>query len=200
MKNIFSIILVLAAAVVYTGCATKVERVEVDEKIDLSGEWNDYDAMLAAKDIIADCLDNPWLINFVETASRKPVVIVGHVSNQSDEHVNTQVITKYLERELLNSGKIVFVASPEEREGIRDERDDQRLGYTDNQTIAEFGKERGADLMLIGSFHSIKDEVKGKFAVLYQMDLELVSLTTNEKLWIGQKQIKKKVKKAKFSL
>ncbi len=99
---------------------------------------------------------------------------------------------------MLNSGKVVFVASPEERESIREERDDMQQGYTDPDSMIAIGKERGADLMLLGSLNSVKDEVRNKFVMFYQVNLELIDLTTNEKVWIGQKEIKKSVKKGKF--
>jgi uncharacterized protein (TIGR02722 family) len=183
------------------GCSTtKVERVDVDKKIDLSGNWNDYDATITSQEMIQDCLDKPWLHEFVKNNGRNPTIIVGHVANRTYEHINTQVVTKNVEQELLNSGKVVFVASSEERQDIRAEREDQKQGFTDPATIAQVGKERGADYMMIGSVNSIKDEVKGKAAIYYQVNLELIDLSTNTKVWLGQKEIKKSVKKSRFSL
>lgn len=196
--KLFICVFLLAAL---TGCSsTKVTRVEVDEQIDLSGQWNDYDAMLAAEELIEDCLQSAWQNNFVINKSRNPAVIVGGVKNRSSEHIDTQVVVKSLEKVLLDSGKVTFVTSPTEREGIRDEREDQQRGYTDPATVAALGKERGADYMLIGSFNSIKDELKNKSVVYYQVNLELVDLTTNEKVWIGQKEIKKKIERKKFGI
>lgn len=189
--------LILAAS----GCSTtKVTRVDVSEKIDLSGEWNDYDALTVAKEMVKDSLDKPWLSDFAKMKGKEPTVIVGHVANRSHEHINTQVITKYLEEQLLNSGKVIFVASPQEREDIREERQDQQQGFTEPETIKKIGHERGADFMLIGSINSIKDQIKGKAVVYYQVNLELVDLLTNQKVWIGQKEIKKRVDHPQFSL
>ncbi len=198
-------ILILGCAVIgagmLSGCtSTKVTRVEVDEKIDLSGKWNDYDAMLVSEEMVSDCLNKPWVGRFADNQGKSPVVIVGHIVNRSAEHINAQVFVKYLEKELLNSGKVTFVASPVEREGVRAEREDMQKGNTSPETIKAIGKERGADFMLIGSINSVEDAVKGKSAVLYQVNLELINLTTNEKVWIGQKHIKKMVKRPRFSL
>jgi uncharacterized protein (TIGR02722 family) len=198
--NSFKIIAILTVVILTTGCATKVTRVERSTKIDLSGFWNDYDAMLASQELIGDALSHPWLDRFDAVQKRKPVVIVGQVANRSDEHINTQVITKNLERELTNSGRVVFVATPAEREDVRDEREDQHKGWTDPSTIKEIGKERGADYMLLGSINSVTDEIRGKAARFYQVNLELIDITTNEKVWIGQKEIKKKVDRPQYSL
>jgi len=187
--------------IVISGCSTtKVTRVDANAKIDFSGQWNDYDAMLVSQELVEDCLSRTWQKAFIENRGRNPVVIVGHVSNRTQEHIDAQIIVKYLERELLNSGKVVFVANPVEREGIRAEREDQQKGYTSTESMLAMGKERGADYMLIGNIGSIKDEIKRQFSVFYQVNLELIDLATNEKVWIGQKQIKKKVKQPRFSL
>lgn len=197
-----TILLSIVLAVAMAGCAsTKVERVDVDKQIDLSGGWNDTDATLATQALVQDCLKGVWHIRYVLKENKDPVVIVGHIANRSYEHINIDVIVKGIEQELVNSGKVIFVASSEERQEVRAERKDQKEGgYTDPDTISEWGKEAGADYMLIGSVNSMKDEVKGKFAVYYQVNLELIDLETNAKVWIGQKEIKKLVKTSKMSL
>jgi len=202
MKHIYlSLTFILICLAFLSGCTTtKVVRVDVDEKVDLSGRWNDYDAMLVAKEMVKDVLERNWRDDFVKDHQRNPIVIVGHVVNRSHEHINSEVFTKYLERELLNSGKIIFVASSTQREEIRAEREDQQQGHTDPKTMAEIGKERGADYILSGSVNSIKDEVRGKSVVFYQANLELTDLSTNQKVWIGQKEIKKVITVKKYSL
>jgi PBP1b-binding outer membrane lipoprotein LpoB len=81
----------------------------------------------------------------MKASGREPVVIVGNILNRTSEHINTEVISKSLEYELLNSGKVKFVASPEEREQMRAERADQQKGFTSPETMARLGREHGAD-------------------------------------------------------
>lgn len=201
MKHKHFLFFTLVLCGLLTGCtSTKVERVDREEMIDLSGSWNDYDAMLVSDELIEDCLSGLWLNSFVQASGRNPVVIVGHIKNLSHDHINAQIFTKQLERALINSGKVVFVASQDERGQIREERDDHQAGYTLEESIKEHGRERGADIILMGSINSVKDEVKGKYTILYQVNLELIDLVSNQKLWIGQKEIKKSVKKSSFSL
>lgn len=183
------------------GCSsTKITRVDLDKPIDLSGNWNDYDALIVSKEMVKDCLSRPWIGRFMDNQGRTPVVIVDNIINNSHEHVNTQVFTKYLEKELLNSGRVVFVATSDERLALRKEREDQQGIYTLDKTRKEIGFERGADFILIGSINSMTDDVKGKTVVFYQVNLELINLTSNEKVWIGQEEIKKFVQRSRFSL
>lgn len=198
----FKLLLFLVACGLVAGCGStpKVTRIDVDQVVDLSGYWNDSDARLVAQEMIADVLARAWRDDFIKSSGRNPVVIMGHISNRTSEHINTMVFTKSLEKELLNSGKVSFVASPEERKQTRDEREDQKSGQTDPATMAAWGKEHGADYMLIGSLNAANDEVKGKKVMFYQVNLELVDLSTNVKVWIGQKEVKKTVERRKLSL
>ena len=104
----------LLSALVLASCASgpsrTVTRVSADTQIDLSGRWNDTDAQQVANAMISDVLTRPWLGDFTGENKRKPVVIVGEVKNRSSEHIETLVFTKSLERELINSGKVKFVA------------------------------------------------------------------------------------------
>ncbi|MFP3958862.1 MAG: penicillin-binding protein activator LpoB [Spirochaetaceae bacterium] len=174
-------------------CATpsrSVERTAADTTTDLSGRWNDTDSRLVAEEMIGNLLSSGWLSNFNQDEDRKPVVIVGNVRNLSSEHIDTTPFIKDIERELINSGRVTFVADAEEREQIREERLDQQTEAR-SETIKRLGEETGADYMLRGTITSQTDAVEGKRAVLYQVDLELIDIETNEKAWINTKKIKK---------
>lgn len=182
-----------------SGCATgpKVQRMDSDATVDVSGRWNDTDSRLVAEEMISDCLNRPWVDNFrSQNNQRVPAVIVGNVRNRSHEHINVETFTKNLERALINSGRIEFVAAQGEREQIRLEREDQAR-HSSDESMKGPGQELGADFMLIGSINTIRDEVKGTAVMYYQVNLELVSLTNNVKAWIGEKQIKKLITRPK---
>jgi len=53
--------------------------------------------------------------------------------------------------------------------------------------------------MLQGVLTTIVDAVDGKRVVLYQTNMELVDLRSNEIVWLGEHQIKKLVEQAKAS-
>ncbi len=174
-------------------------RKEPAEIVDLSGRWNDSDARMAAEEMIKSCLETAWLSDFNKEKGRDPVVIVGTINNRSYEHINAMVFVEDLEQTLVNSGKVRFVASSPERGEVRDERADQQLNAS-LETRTALIQETGADFMLQGSINAVKDEVKGQYAILYQVNLELVNMMTNEKAWIGQKKIKKLVKRPQYSM
>jgi hypothetical protein len=189
----------IVVVMVLIGCATPsrtVTRTAADTQTDLSGRWNDTDSRLVAEAMVSDLLARPWLENFIEENNRKPVVIVGTVRNKSSEHIDTDWFIKDIERELINSGTITFVAADEQREEIRKERMDQQTEAAE-ETIKRLGEETGADFMLQGVITSQEDRLEGTKAILYQVDLELIHIETNQKAWIGSKKIKKIIEQKK---
>ena len=187
---------IILSCLLVSGCGTKVTRIETNETVDLSGAWNDTDSRLVAEEMIADALSHPWTSNFAGQAGRAPAVIVGTVRNFSHEHINIKTFVADMERALVNSGRVVFVASSEERGEIRQERVDQDLNASEATRNAA-GQETGADFMLQGQINTIVDAEGDEQVRYYQVDLTLISLDDNRKVWIGQKKIKKFVENAK---
>lgn len=183
---------------VFSACASmpKVTRTAVEEQIDLSGDWNDTDSQLVSAEMVSDGLNRPWLGDFVAEKNEKPRVIVGTVLNKSHEHINTETFVKDLERELTNSGKVKFVASKEQRGEVREERADQAANASLG-TAKSAGKEYGADFMLKGQINTIMDEAGKTQLKYYQVELELIDMESNEKVWIGQTKIKKVVQRSR---
>jgi len=186
----------MAGLLLACSSSRQVTRLDTETVTDLSGRWNDTDSRLVAEETIADCLSRPWLTDFVAARGTKPVVTVGTIRNRSSEHIDTETFTTDFERELLNSGKVKFVASRIQRDEIRDERWDQQE-FASPETMKRFREETGADFLLLGAIKSITDQVEGRRVVFYQTDLELIDIETNEKVWIGTKEIKKGISQGK---
>lgn len=199
-RTAYIICFALVATAATAGCggpSVNVTRTEADTVTDLSGNWNDTDSRLVSEEMISDCLSRPWLREFTGSEGEKPVVIVGYVRNRTSEHIATETFVNDLQRELINSGRVKFVAEKDIREALRDEKYDQSM-HASPETMKEMGREVGADFMLFGSINSIVDQIEGKQAKFYQVDLELINIETNEKAWIGQKKIKKIVERDKY--
>jgi len=198
MKKLLIILCTITLAV---GCAPsqKITRVEPGTQTDLSGRWNDTDARLVAEEMISDVVSKPWLDQFNRKHGNPPVVIVGRVRNETMEHIDTEIFTKEMERMFVNTGKVTMVADSREREQIRDERADQQE-YASFETTKKMAMELGADFMMIGNINSVVEEaVSGReAAVFYTVNLELVNVETNQKVWIGNKKIKKIIERRNF--
>ena len=176
-----------------TSCNRKVTRINPDQQVDLSGRWNDTDSKLVAEEMIQDVTGRPWHNNFKIENNRKPVVIVGYVKNKSNEHIEAETFIKDIERELINSGFVRVVSNAEFREKLREERAEQGE-FASPETQAQWGKELGADFMMFGVITAVVDSYKKEKVVNYKVNIELSGIESNEKVWLGDKEIKKYIK------
>lgn len=190
MKKILGFI----AVAVFMGCAPKVARVAADQEIDLSGRWNETDSRLVAEEMVKDALSRPWTMEFMADKDRKPAVVVGNVTNLSHEHISSGTFIKDIEREFLNSGRVKLVQAGDARNELRDERAEQQE-FASKETAKKWGQELGADFILQGTINSIVDQDKKQKVIFYQVNMELTNVETNEKVWIGDKKIKKLIDK-----
>ncbi|MBC8460676.1 MAG: penicillin-binding protein activator LpoB [Deltaproteobacteria bacterium] len=200
MKSKFAALLaLLIPTLVILGCAQKmkVSRIEVDTITDLSGRWNDTDSRLVSEEMIKDCLNRPWLRNHVTENNKKPVVIVGAIRNKSLEHIPTDTFIGDIEQAFVNSGQVEVVANVFERLDLRGEKDDQSE-FSSLETQKRMREELGADYMMTGLINSIEDKEGGEKIVFYQVDLTLINVETNAKVWIGQKKIKKYIARGRY--
>jgi uncharacterized protein (TIGR02722 family) len=193
MKKV-TLIPILTVMLIVTSCANrKVSRIDPDTQVDLSGRWNDTDSKLVANEMIKDVLARPWRANYEQKAGKKPTVIVGSVRNKTSEHIDAVPFIKAMEREFINSGVVSVVQSGDERNQLREERNEQQI-FASEESKKKWGKEKGADYMMNGTISSIIDQYKNQRIIYYKVNLELTDLETNEKVWIGEKEIKKYVK------
>lgn len=197
----YSLLSCLMLFMLITACrpSNKVTRIDPNTTTDLSGRWNDTDARLVSEEMISDALTQPWLNQFSRNNQKPPVVIVGRVRNESMEHIDTEVFTKEMERAFVNSGSVSVVANAQERSDVRDEREDQQANAS-VETTKRMAQELGADFMLIGNISSIVDETVDNrtVAVFYTTNLELINVETNQKVWIGNKKIKKLIQRRNY--
>lgn len=196
MKQTMRILLIVMLAIAMGACSSrKVTRVSPDETIDLSGRWNSTDAQSTADAMITQSLSERWISNFQnENDNKRPVVIVGFVRNKTHEHIDAEMFISDLEKAFINSGRVKLVQGGEKREQLRGERAAQQ-DYSSPETVAQWGREVGADFMLQGDITSIVDTYKKEKVIFYKINLQLTNIETSEVVWIGDKEIKKYVNK-----
>ncbi|MCB9655488.1 MAG: penicillin-binding protein activator LpoB [Deltaproteobacteria bacterium] len=197
--------LVVSAAImplVSFGCGgpKKVTRTAADstEGGDLSGYWNDIDAQQVSKAMIEDCFMSPWVSNFQEeNGGKKPVVkLMGVIKRTDDRNVNTEYFSKQLERQMLNSGRVRVVAAWGQDQ-INVIARDRQATHASDETAKSHGNEVGEDFTLQTIVNSQNEsDGGGKSVRAYLVNMELVNTETNEKVWIGEKAIRKVIDQA----
>jgi uncharacterized protein (TIGR02722 family) len=170
-----------------------VSRINPGEQLDLSGRWNDSDSRIVADKMIDELFQSDRFKEYVEELKRKPVIVVGLIKNKTSEHIDANNYIKKLELAIYNSGIADLVESEEFRDKLRVERAEQQ-DFADPATMAKWGKEIGADLMLFGEMNSESDVYNRKRVTNYVTTLFLTDIETNRRVWYGQHEIKKFVK------
>jgi len=187
MKKMF-INLGLLSFIVFqlTGCTTvSVEPMSLIQPNSLNREWNDYDAMATSQELVYECLRLRWRDDFIKEQGRNPRIMVGPVMNDTPDAIGSESFLKYLEREVMDSGKVVFIAVS----------DEQRQANSSLEAMMLLARELGGDYILVSRLNAVHDIVPGKRVSNYQVTLELIDVTLNEKVWTGQKDIKKIIRK-----
>lgn len=193
-KKIMTIAAIAVSGMIITSCSRQVTRVNTDQAIDVSGNWNNTDSRLVAEEMTQTVLGGKWLSTHLEEKQgKRPVVVVGVVQNKSHEHIDAETFVKDVEQSFIKSERVRLVQGGKKREELRGEKADQQDNASVS-TMKKFGLENGADYILQGSINSIVDSHKRKKVVYYQVNLELTDIQTNEVVWIGDKKIAKYVK------
>jgi uncharacterized protein (TIGR02722 family) len=199
-RALASVLTLVAVIGLVAGCSSRkvVTRVDENEQIDLSGNWNDTDSRQMAATLVEEMMTGTaWVENHLERAGNRPAVIVGDVRNKTAEHIPMKTLMADLEKSFINSGRVKVVASAEEREGVRAERADQQE-FASPESMARWGRELGADYMLLGELNAIFDREEGEEVKYYQLDCYLVDLEDNTKVWVGDDRIKKYIGRSKY--
>ena len=188
----FLVLLILLTSL-FSSCARKVSRIAPNQQIDLSGRWNDSDSRQVADKMIAELLNNPKFKEYAQTLGRKPAIIVGQIRNKTSEHIDADNYVKKLELAIFNSDLADLVESEGFRDKLREERAQQQ-DFSDPATMAKWGKEVGANLMLFGEMTSETDVYNKDRVVNYVTTLFLTEVETSKRIWYGQQEIKKYIK------
>ena len=190
----------VAATRALSSCAsTKVTRVDASTVVDVNEFWNDTDIRLVCDDLVNQCMTvmKNRIALFQQKNERLPIVLVGRIKNDSDEHIDTGIVAKRMENAIINSGAMDFVAGGSDREALRDERSQQE-DYA-RQTAKSMTNETAADYMLLGSIKTdVHYDANGKNGVrTYYVYAQLQELESTKIVWSGENsEIKKVFKKA----
>ncbi|MHC4141354.1 MAG: penicillin-binding protein activator LpoB [Planctomycetota bacterium] len=189
------VVLLVTFAAGLGGCATYrvVERADPREVLDYQARFDEDDAREVSRHLVVDALNQPWIDRWHADHGDRPVVIVGDVANDTSDYIETRLITKALERELLNSGRVTLVAAADQREQLRVERR-QGQDWSRTETVKRMAHELGADMMLMGWIGENVEVSRSRDRRIqyYQVSLELLDVESNRKTWIGAHEIEKR--------
>ena len=175
------------------GCRSVTRMDPNQSAMDLSGRWNDTDSRQVADKMVLNLTASEKYKEYAKLLGKKPAIVVGLVRNKTSEHIDADNYIKKIELAIYNSGLADLVESDSFRDKLRLERAQQQ-DFADPATMAKWGKEVGANLMLFGEMTSETDTYQKKRLVNYVTTLFLTDMETNKRVWYGQEEIKKYVR------
>ncbi|MGB1464990.1 MAG: penicillin-binding protein activator LpoB [Alcanivorax nanhaiticus] len=191
-------IMMLGAALVLSGCASKVDYGDAQGRETVNTDFGSTDLQMIAAKMVDDMLVFPPIVQL--TQNRRPVVFVDSIKNKTTEHVDTESITDTIQSKLLNSGKFRFVDMTKV-ESVRQQLDYQsESGLVDPNTAAQMGRQIGAEFMMYGNFSSIVKREGSTKDVYYKFTLKLMNIQTGIIEWANEKEIRKTKTKSLFGL
>ena len=168
--------MMLGAALVLSGCASKVDYGDAQARETVNTDFGSTDLQMIAAKMVDDMLVFPPIVQL--TQSRRPVVFVDSIKNKTTEHIDTESITDTIQSKLLNSGKFRFVDMTKV-ESVREQLDYQsESGLVDPNTAAQMGRQIGAEFMMYGNFSSIVKRDGNTKDVYYKFTLKLMNIQT----------------------
>ena len=190
-KILLSLVLLLGV----TGC-TSTSYVNPDEMTTISTDFGASDLQQIASSMVDSLINFPPIVDV--TSKRRPVVVVDMIRNKTRQHIDTEAITDSIRSQLVKSGKFRFIDRASDASSIREVRWQQESGLVNQATAVKFGKQYGAEYILVGSISEIMNRSGRDKEVLYQFTLSLKNLTTGILEWSDDKKIKKMGKRAIF--
>ena len=144
-------------------------------------------------------------LNYIDHSGKgddkRVIVYFGGIENRTSEHIDTLAIRDRIRATLLSSGKFRFAADDQGQDEIADQvRFQQGSGRVDPAQAKAFGKQIGADVVVLGRLISIEKQKDGSLEslgtrtkdVYYQFALECVNIETGEIMWADIQDIRKR--------
>ena len=150
--------------------------------------WNEIDSEMIADSIVNKLLLSEWNINF--TTKRKPKIIVGSIRDLTNEKINTELLSKNLERSLINSGDVTFISSKSDREKVRYNRKNKN-DFDNDIELKNYLKPLKSDFFISGSINLIIDSISAHKLKEYKLILEIVKSKDLESEFITSQTLNK---------
>ncbi len=185
------------------GCGNRVDVVDSQIDLHLSGNWNDSDSRAVAEGLAEALATAAWIDTFADAHGRAPVLRVGRVRVRTralDDIIDPAIFTTDIERALIASGRVRVVTNAQESALQRSERADVQAHTA---TPLPMQGALAADVVLTGTLLTQDDSVLDRGVTgtyrqvkFYQLDLAVSDLTTTELLWRGAVERKKTIEQS----
>jgi len=129
----------------------------------------------------------------------RPVIVLSHVKNKTNEQIDTKSITDKIKISLIKSGLVRVSLYNEIGDELKNELNYQASEYVKKGTAKQIGNQIGADYKLYGEITSIEKSSEEKTDIYYKITLNLVNIESGIAVWAEEKEIRKIGAKSLFT-
>jgi len=169
LKNkLVILILIFLLIQIFSGCSgVDTSKNPKTETKDMNFSEKDSEALA---DSIVNKIVNAELVSKF-SSKRKPKIIVGSIRNLTTEIIDTNLLSKNIERSFLNSGKVTFISSKSKREIIRNDRKN-RDDFEKSAELKKYLKPLKSDFFISGVLSQKTNSVSN--SKQYKLELNVI--------------------------
>ncbi|BCD91456.1 hypothetical protein fh0823_15950 [Francisella halioticida] len=134
------------------------------------------------------------------TAMDTPTLFFSNIRNETNEHINTTMLSNTVQTQIVNSG-LFQVTDMTQIKNIREQLGYQaNSGMVDQSTATRIGHNIGSRYMVYGSIQDINNTSvdKDRKSKFFLATLKMLDLKTNIIVWQNEKQILKSQTRSMF--
>lgn len=208
--NKLNVICALALPLLSAGCKSDVVYGDPDKVETVNIDFGSTDLQTLAAGMVDSLIASPALAYYDHESKgedKRIIVYTAGVNNRTSEHIDTTGVTDSIRTELLKSGRFRLAATEQGQSDLGEQvRFQQGSGRVDPELAKAFGKQIGADMVLLGNLRSIEKNKDRNLEdagyktddVWYQFVLEMVDIETGEIIWMNEENIRKSKKTGIF--
>ncbi len=166
------------------------ERVEL-----LDDKFNEADMQAMSQTIVDSITSCPEITD----AKKKPTVIVDLVKNNTEEHIDIEMLTDKIRTSLSKKRSVKFI-DKSARETMDEEYRYNEAGNVAKEKAKSRGKQTGADYLMRGALATNVQQVGNDKYIYYKLTMHLTNVETSEIDCTEEKEIRKKYRKKSVGL
>jgi len=173
-KTIIILVSLLLTQIFYSCGSVSTTETKIDIKNKL---WNESDSEVIADSIVSKLLLSEWKKEF--TNKRKPKLVIGSIEDLTNEKIDTDLLSKNIERSFIDSGDVTFISSKSEREVVRSNRRNKN-DFDGSKELEKYLNPLNSDFFIYGNFKLMVDSVSVQKLKEYKLTLEIIKIKNLE--------------------
>lgn len=185
-KNILLLTALSAVLLTLVGCKSGPTVTYQDPVYSkpLTTDFSFSDLNFIADEMVESMLYSPATESITRT--RRPLLVVERIKNNSDQHINTESITNTIRTQLIRSGRFRFTDKTTRSQQLEELEFQNYSGMVDSEKATAMGKQHGAEYIVTGSIDSFEERDHRTLRKAYKFSLNLVNLQTGVIEWADE--------------